>query len=290
MIKQPMLANNTIPDLYTEVKYPCYIQPKFDGIRCIGINGVAYSRKMKPIPNKHIQQWFSDNNVHGLDGELMVVGDFNNVQSAVMSEDGTPDFYYMAYDYWDSDKEYIDRLKLVRHNLLCNDYGAVVFAANTLVVSDAEEAIKLTANFVNEGMEGAMLRSFDGKYKQGRSTMKEGYLLKVKTFLDDEAVVIGFEEKMTNTNTKETDERGYSKRSSKKDGMIPANTLGSLQVDWNGVIFNIGSGFNDEQRKEIWDNQDKYLGKLVTFKYQELSSYGVPRFPVFKWVRLELGE
>ena len=290
MIKQPMLANNTIPDLYTEVKYPCYIQPKFDGIRCIGINGVAYSRKMKPIPNKHIQQWFMDNKVHGLDGELMVVGDFNNVQSAVMSEDGTPDFYYMVYDYWDSGKDYTDRLKLLRHNLLYNDYGVVVFAANTLVVSDAEEAIKLTANFVNEGMEGAMLRSFDGKYKQGRSTMKEGYLLKVKTFLDDEAVVIGFEEKMTNNNTKETDERGYSKRSSKKDGLVPANTLGSLQVDWNGVVFNIGSGFNDEQRKEIWDNQDKYLGKLVTFKYQELSSYNVPRFPVFKWVRLELEE
>lgn len=290
MIKQPMLANNTIPDLYTEVKYPCYIQPKFDGIRCIGINGVAYSRKMKPIPNKYIQQWFNTNNVHGLDGELMVVGDFNNVQSAVMSEDGTPDFYYMVYDYWDSDKNYMERLKLLRHNLLYNDYGAVVFAANTLVVGDAEEAIKLTANFVNEGMEGAMLRSFHGKYKQGRSTMKEGYLLKVKTFLDDEAVVIGFEEKMTNTNTKETDERGYSKRSSKKEGLFPANTLGSLQVDWNGVVFNIGSGFNDEQRKEIWDNQEKYLGKLVTFKYQELSSYGVPRFPVFKWVRLELEE
>ncbi len=290
MIKQPMLANNTIPDLYTEVKYPCYIQPKFDGIRCIGINGVAYSRKMKPIPNKHIQQWFSANNVHGLDGELMVVGDFNNVQSAVMSEDGTPDFYYMVYDYWDSDKDYIERLKLLRNNLLYNDYGAVVFAATTLVVGDAEEAIKLTANFVNEGMEGAMLRSFNGKYKQGRSTMKEGYLLKVKTFLDDEAVIVGFEEKMTNTNTKETDERGYSKRSSKKEGLFPANTLGSLQVDWNGVVFNIGSGFNDEQRKEIWDNQEKYLGKFVTFKYQELSSYGVPRFPVFKWVRLELEE
>ena len=88
-------------------------------------------------------------------------------------------------------------------------------------------------------------------------------------------------------NTKETDERGYSKRSSKKEGLVPANTLGSLQVEWKGVIFNIGSGFNDEQRKEIWENQDKYLGKLVTFRYQELSSYNVPRFPTFKWFREE---
>jgi len=288
MIKQPMLANNAIPDLYLDVKYPCYIQPKFDGIRCVAIDGVAYSRKMKPIPNKYIQQWFMDNNVHGLDGELMVVGDFNSVQSAVMSEDGEPDFYYMVYDYWDSNKGYTERLSQLRHMLLENDYGAVIFAANTLVVDDADEAIRLTANFVNEGMEGAMLRSVDGKYKQGRSTMKEGYLLKVKTFLDDEAKVIGFEEKMTNTNDKEVDERGYSKRSSKKEGLVPANTLGSLQVQWNDVVFNIGSGFTDEQRKDIWDNQDKYLGKLVTFKYQELSSYGVPRFPVWKSFRNEL--
>ena len=37
-------------------------------------------------------------------------------------------------------------------------------------------------------------------YKQGRSTVREGYLLKVKTFLDDEATVVRFEERMHNGN------------------------------------------------------------------------------------------
>ena len=86
LLKNVMLANSDIPDLETQVSYPCYIQPKFDGIRCVAIGGVAYSRKMKPIPNRYIQKFFADNKLHGLDGELMINGDFNKVQSAVMSE------------------------------------------------------------------------------------------------------------------------------------------------------------------------------------------------------------
>lgn len=290
MIKQPMLATSEIPDIYEDVNYPCLIQPKFDGIRCIAIEGVAYSRKMKPIPNQFIQKFFSENKLHGLDGELMVHGDFNKVQTAVMSEDGEPNFYYAVYDYWDSDQPYKDRASLYVNRVLEIRQPERVKNTQSITVNDPKSVEIELQLFIDNGFEGAMLRKLDGKYKQGRSTFKEGYLLKLKRFSDDEAMVIGFEEKMSNTNVKEVDERGYTKRSSKKDGLVPANTLGSLQVDWNGVVFNIGSGFNDEQRQDIWDNKEKYLGKLVTFKYQELSSYGVPRFPVWKWFRKELEE
>lgn len=286
-LKQPMLATSDIPNIYEDVQYPCLIQPKFDGIRCIAIDGVAYSRKMKPIPNQFIQKFFSENNLHGLDGELMIHGDFNKVQSAVMSEDGEPNFYYAVYDYWDSDQSYSVRAGIYVNKVLELRQPERVKNVQSVVVSSPESVETELQRFIDQGFEGAMLRKQNGKYKQGRSTFKEGYLLKLKRFFDDEAVVIGFEEKMSNTNTKEVDERGYAKRSSKKEGLVPANTLGSLQVDWNGVVFNIGSGFTDEQRQEIWDNRDKYLGKLVTFKYQELTSYGVPRFPVWKWFREE---
>ena len=288
MIKQPMLASSEIPNLYEDVKYPCVIQPKLDGIRCLAINGVAYSRKMKLIPNRFVQQAFKELNLHGLDGELMVHGDFNSVQSAIMSEDGEPDFYLAVYDYWDSDLPFKERANIYTMKVLKIGRPLYVKRVISDIAETPEEAENLLERYVSQGYEGGILRSLNGKYKQGRSTFKEGYLLKLKSFLDDEATVIGFEEKMTNTNIKETDERGYSKRSSKKEGLIPANTLGSLQVQWNGVVFNIGSGFTDEQRKDIWDNQDKYLGKLVTFKYQELSSYGVPRFPTWKTFRNEL--
>jgi DNA ligase-1 len=283
-LKQPMLAASSIPNL-KDVEYPCYIQPKLDGIRCIAINGVAYSRKMKPIPNKYIQSKFAEYNLHGFDGELMVHGGFNSVQSSVMSEDGEPDFTFNVYDYWDSVDDYTQRLELLIEQIGYSD--AIIKFVDTYVVDNQTEAEDKLQLFIDEGYEGGILRSFKGKYKQGRSTLKEGYLLKLKRFLDDEAVVIGFEERMQNNNVKEIDERGYSKRSSKKAGLVGADTLGSLVVQWNGVTFNVGSGFDDAQRKEVWENKDKYLGKLVTFKYQELTEYNIPRFPTFKGFRSE---
>jgi DNA ligase-1 len=282
-LKMPMLAASSIPNL-EDVEYPCYIQRKYDGARCIAIDGVAYSRKMKPIPNQYIQKKFAEYNLHGLDGELMIEGGFNSVQSGVMSRDGDPDFTFYVYDCWDSDKPFTERLPLLVYALNV-DFIKVV---DTYVVNNPKEAESKLQQFIDEGYEGGILRSFKGKYKQGRSTLKEGYLLKLKRFLDDEAVVIGFEERMQNNNVKEVDERGYSKRSSKKAGLVGADTLGSLVVQWNGVTFNIGSGFDDAQRKEVWENKDKYLGKLVTFKYQELhEDTGVPRFATYKGFRDE---
>jgi DNA ligase-1 len=286
MIKQCMLAGSDIPNL-EDIKYPCYIQPKVDGLRCLAINGQAYSRKMKLIPNKHVQQVFSELNLNGFDGELMVDGGFNSVQSAIMSEDGTPDFYLVSYDMWDVEGGYSTRnTQLINAVERCG--SSYVKLCPTEVVTTPQEAENALQRFIGEGFEGGIIRSIDGKYKQGRSTLKEGYLLKLKRFFDDEALVTGFEEKLTNTNTKEVDERGYAKRSSKKDGLVPAGTLGSLVVEWKGETFKIGSGFTDEQRQEIWDNKDKYLGKWITFQYQEVSDYNIPRFPTAKGWRSEL--
>jgi DNA ligase-1 len=134
-----------------------------------------------------------------------------------------------------------------------------------------------------------MLRSPEGRYKFGRSTLKEGILLKWKRFHDDKAGIIGFEEKMHNANQAAEDELGYTKRSTSKVGMIPAGTLGALLVkNKTGVSFAIGTGFDDAMRKVIWESRDQHIGRLVTFTYQELSRYGVPRFPVFKGFRPEV--
>lgn len=54
---KPLLACNA--DL-SKVRYPVYVSPKLDGIRCIVINGIAMSRSMKPIPNRYIQSQISE--------------------------------------------------------------------------------------------------------------------------------------------------------------------------------------------------------------------------------------
>ena len=283
---KPQLAASSIPDIYTEVTYPKYIQPKMDGICVLAVDGMAMSRTMKPIPNKFIQKVFKELNLHGVHGELMIAGDFNDVQSGVMSIEGEPDFYYVVYDYWDSVEPYWLRIGCYS--------GAVpldskhIKLVETLVVDSPEECLAQLEKYVAEGYEGVMLRDPCSLYKQGRHILKSQALMKLKSFFDDEAVVIGFEEKMHNTNVKELDERGYSKRSSKNEGMVPTNTLGALIVKWNDKEFKIGTGYNDQQRKNIWDNRLGLYGKLVTFKYQELSKYGIPRFPVWKCFREEL--
>ena len=131
-----------------------------------------------------------------------------------------------------------------------------------------------------------MVRSMNGPYKQGRSTLKEGYLLKIKRFVDEEAIIIGFDEKMHNTNEAKVDALGYTERSTSKEGMIGASTLGALVVQsekWGE--FRIGTGFDDVLRKEIWENKDKYLSQLAKFKYFATGVVEKPRFPVYLGIR-----
>lgn len=286
---RPQLASSEIPDIYTQVTWPKIIQPKLDGICCLAVNGVAMSRTMKPIPNKFIQDYFKEHGLHGFHGELMIKGDFNDVQSGVMRIEGEPDFYYVVYDKWDSEEKYTHRFDIISSEVLKLNLHRVALINNEYC-NDSEICNRILEGIVEAGYEGAMLRDPDSLYKQGRHTLKSQALMKLKKFYDDEAVVIGFEEKLTNTNVKEKDERGYSKRSSKQEGMVPANTLGALVVKWRDVEFKIGSGYTDVQRQDIWDNRNNLLGKLVTYKFQELSKYGIPRFPVWKCFREEYND
>lgn len=288
-LTRPQLAASSIPDIYTEVTYPKTMQAKLDGIATLAVNGVAMSRTMKPIPNKFIQDYFKQHNLHGFHGELMLKGDFNDVQSGVMRVEGEPDFYYVVYDMWNQgDEPYTSRYMELADYL--DTHGATVTRVQLIddyQVTSPEDCEVRLEQLIAEGYEGAMLRDPDSLYKQGRHTLKSQALLKLKKFFDDEAVVIGFEEKLTNENVQEKDERGYSKRSQKKEGMVPASTLGALVVKWKDVEFKIGSGYTDAQRQEIWDNKESLLGKLVTFRYQELSKYGICRFPTWKCFREE---
>ena len=87
-----------------------------------------------------------------------------------------------------------------------------------------------------------MMRDPVGRYKLGRGTFKEGLIYKLKRFADDEAVIIGFKEQMTNNNILEKDELGYAKRSIFKENMIPAGTLGNFIVDWRELELDIAPG------------------------------------------------
>lgn len=269
---QPLLAKKAD---YENIQYPVLATPKLDGIRCLMVGGVAMSRTMKPIPNKHVQEQLAG--LDGLDGELMVDGGFNAVSSAIMSRDGEPEFVFHVFDRWDRDCGY--ELCMEDLEWFGTDNDRIRLLIPIQVDSEGELEAYLD-KCLSEGYEGVMLRKPAGRYKFGRSTVKEGILLKVKRFFDDEATLVEIIEKMTNTNELERDELGHAKRSSTKDGQVPADTSGSCVMAWNGFQFKVGfgPGFTDAVKKEMWDNRENLYGRLYKFSYQELSRDGVPRF------------
>lgn len=278
---RPMLAETA--DL-EKLKFPLIAQPKFDGIRCIVLPDVGpVTRTLKPIPNHYIRQML-EQYTH-FDGEIVtyttgVIDPLNVVQSKVLSAEGMPDFTFHAFDHIaDVDAPYEER----QSNLIPD--GDRVRMVRSEVMSSLDALMMYEDRLVSQGWEGAILRAPGSRYKFGRSTVREGILLKMKRFSDAEATVIGIVEKMTNANTLGCDERGYAKRSSAKSGLVPAGTTGALKVDWDGTQFDVGTGFDDALRLAIWEAPSRYIGKNVTFKYQRVGPNGKPLLPVFKAFR-----
>lgn len=287
MIVSPMLAS-ALPSI-DKVKYPVLCTPKLDGIRCLIINGQAVSRKFKPIPNNYIREQLKGL-PENLDGELItytngIRDNFNIVSSKVMSEDGEPEFTYEVFDYVKTNltQNYQSRmfmLGILNLPEFCNKLLPIF-------IYDEQELLDYESKCLNEGYEGIMLRIPEGPYKCGRSTPKEAYLLKMKRFEDSEAIIIGFEERMHNTNEATKDAFGKTERSSHKDNMVPMGTLGSLRVRdiKTGKEFNIGTGFDDATRQWMWDNKEKLMGDIAKYKHQPSGSDELPRFPVFLGLR-----
>jgi len=296
MITRPMLATKIKPEQYGSLKFPILMSPKLDGIRCLKVNGRCLSRKFKPIRNNYVRNWIEKNLPDGVDGELFVRGKkFNDITSGIMSEDGFPDFYFALFDYVKDNlgttypTRYENLVDLVRSNIERYDNKVIVVIHD--VINDIEGLKKYEQWAIDQGYEGAMIRSMNGPYKNGRSTLREGYLLKVKRISDSEAVIIGFEEGIHNENPESLNELGYTKRSHEQDGVVMADTLGSFQVRdiKHGWEFSLGTGdgLTQELRKEIWDHQDKYKGKIVKYKYQPYGMVDKPRFPVWLGFRDE---
>jgi DNA ligase-1 len=320
-IFKPNLAGK-VEDFNT-VKFPVLASPKIDGVRAMRHQALM-SRSMKPIPNKFIQRVLAGAGLYGLDGELVVGSPtdpncMQNTTSGVMAIDKTPSFQYYVFDRIDQPHHigFFDRYLLLQKQVVdiqstwAGSVGAAewtgVAAANRIdgggtgfmvcpivlvpheQINDIEELLAYEAERLAEGWEGVMIRAMNGVYKQGRSTPKEGGLLKVKRFTDDEATIIGFVEEMKNNNPKVTNELGRSKRSSHAAGKTGKDTLGALHVrNRAGTEFHVGSGIDDGLAAEIWANQDKYLGKLITYKSFLIGVKDAPRHPVFKAFRSPL--
>ena len=132
--------------------------------------------------------------------------------------------------------------------------------------------------------EGLILKNLRHKYKNGRSTIMEGTLLKFKEWVTDDCRILEVLQGTTNTNPDIKDELGHAKRSTAKAGKIPNGTVGSFMVQncKTGLIFKCGTGpLKAPELKALWEDRQTLIGRIFRYKYQRSGTLIKPRFPGF---------
>ena len=251
--------------------FPLLATPKIDGVRALIVGGILVSRTMRPIPNKIMRKTLELLLPEGADGEIFC-GDLYTTSSAAMSADADIDFRFFWFDWvYDADISYERRI------LSIGGYIAVHCISTDIVVplipralQCFDELVDYEKHILNRGYEGVMLRVPDGRYKYGRSTLREGLLIKMKRFTDSEAVIVGTDELVHKAN-KEVGVRG--------------NTLGSIVAELpDGTTFSIGTGYTAEQRSSLWANRLDLVGKVVKYRHTGRNK-NRPRCPVYMDIR-----
>lgn len=266
------------------LKYPLYASPKLDGVRALITGaGKLVSRSLKPFPNPHVNKLFGAG-LKGLDGELIIGSPtakdvFRATSGALQRETGEPDVKFYVFDFWQRTLAFKDVISRLPHSpkdgIICVEQH---------LVKDPIELLQYESDCLTAGYEGVILRSPDGMYKFGRSTLREQGMLKLKRFVDGEAEVIGIEEEMHNANEAKRNKLGRTERSSAKAGLVGTGRMGALLVRdlATGVEFSIGTGFNAEDREAKWPK-----GTVVKYKSFKVGVKDKPRFPVFLGRRMK---
>jgi DNA ligase-1 len=163
---------------------------------------------------------------------------------------------YVVFDAPKQEKDFEKRLAFVKE-CLTSDRPPYALAHEHQRCQGLDHLRGELERLESLGAEGLMLRRPGSRYESGRSST----LLKVKRFHDAEARVL-----------KHLAGAGRHK-----------GRLGALQVELpDGTTFSVGTGFSDAERES-----PPPIGSTITFRYQELSDGGVPRFPSFVGVRPE---
>ena len=270
----------------SKLRYPLLASPKLDGIRAATPNGVPQSNSGKPFPNRALMELLSKPVFANLDGEL-ILGDpcahgvLHRTQSVVMSEDAPIDgLNFFVFDQIGNSNPYHMRYPYV------NCLHPQLFALEQTKLDSPLAVIGYTEIQLAVGYEGVILRDPAGRYKNGRSTLREGGMLRIKPREDTEAVIVGWDWLEINDNAPELSELGFTRRSSAKSGKIQTNLVGSVRMRDPRWPKEFGATVADhDMRGYLAELGDEMIGKLGKFSYMPYGSMEAPRQTSFIGLR-----
>ena len=276
----PMLAHtyepNTSKTKKNNIEFPCYVQPKLDGLRCIFylVDGkvMAQSRTgtyfdtMEHIAAQLLPLMLKTPDLI-LDGELYTMEmPFEELAGLIkkkkITEEDETKLRYIKYYIYDvvNDKPYVERYAYIHRTipkLIPNNYLEVV---PTRLINTQLEFKEAFGEYVAVGYEGIMLRNIQGLYKQN---YRSHDLQKYKEFMESEYPIVGFKEA-----------EGRDK-----------GTVIWICSTLDGRDFSVRPRGSQAYRRECFQKGELFVGKQLTVIYQELSELNVPRFPVGKAIR-----
>jgi hypothetical protein len=256
------------------IKYPCYVQPKIDGVRmtCRMVDGKIemFTRKGKPFTiMTHIEEdlikLFNDfpiSKTFYLDGELYSdTLTFQELAGVVRrssnDEETLKQIHFIVFDCFNTDYQmwtFEDRRMFLWSNK-DKHWSNSVRDISTMLCKTEEEVFRIHSIYTSQGHEGTIIRNFNGEYKLNH---RSSDLQKYKTFLDDEYEIIGFKE---GTGT--------------DDGCV----IWECKTK-DEQVFSVRPRGSVAERQGYYQNGDEWIGSQLTVRYQELTDDGIPRFPV----------
>lgn len=261
----PMLATS-YDKVADKVEYPCYAQPKLDGMRSLyaNVKNQFTSRKGKIIDTiPHITSIVESTADVIFDGELYAHGlSFQEVMSLIKSpKTNSHKIKLWVYDMvmenepFDERYAYLTSFKFSKH----------VQKVHTRLINNEEELITYHAENIQKGYEGTMVRWGETGYEVNKRSKS---LLKYKDFKDIAVPIIDVVP-------------------SDKD---PEQGIFECQTDSTSVnngIFRCGMKYSHKERKEILRNKQNYIGRIAEVRFFEYTDDGLPRFPVCVGLRLD---
>lgn len=273
---KPMLAKESKG--LDKIVYPLYGQPKLDGLRCMAfwagdeVKLLSRGGEFYTAPQHIIAQLelcLPKETI--LDGELYIHGklcqEIASLARRRQPETDTLEYHIYDLPVWEGKKDLSFRARYLKLSAWYVGYGAIVAPALRLVTTkflqDEEELIAFEEECVQSKYEGIMLRNPDGLYEFG---YRSADLTKFKRFQDAEFEVVNV---ITGI------------------GKFEGAAIFKCKNDLNDLVFEVSAPGNMDQRRQMWQDKDQYIGKKLTVKFQDRTKDGLPRFPVGKLFRIE---